>query len=86
MDCDVHGNVVAGIIADSQANSINIIDSNFDENGIAVLVNFGAQVRIEGNCMESNTAPAIVASNIAALTIRDNYCETFRLTHFAAIH
>jgi hypothetical protein len=57
VDCDVHGNIVAGLICDNQANALNVIDSNFDENGIAVLVNFGALVRIEGNTMEAQTAP-----------------------------
>ena len=74
-ECDFHGNGIAGLLCDNNPNSVNIVESNFDENGAGIIVSSGAMVRIEGNCMEGNTGPGIIANNIRSLNIRANYFE-----------
>ena len=41
-----------------------------------IVADNGAQVLIQGNCIEGNEGPAIVATNILDLSIRDNYYES----------
>ena len=61
---------------DTSDNSVNVIDGNFERNyGVGLIVNSGVMVRIEGNCFEAQGGPAIIASNVGALTVRSNYFE-----------
>ena len=61
---------------DTSVNSVNVIDGNFERNyGVGLIVNSGVMVRIEGNCFEAQGGPAIIASNVGALTLRSNYFE-----------
>jgi hypothetical protein len=61
---------------DTSINAVNVIDSNFERNyGAGLIVNSGSMVRIEGNVFEAMGGPAVVVSNVHALTLRSNYFE-----------
>lgn len=46
-------------------NAVNVLDNNMEGNaGIGIVANYGAGLRIEGNCMESQGGPAIVANEV----------------------
>lgn len=70
---------MVGLYLDFAVNSINIANSQWEsetaEMGVGIVVNTGSMVRIEGNTFEKLAGPAIVANQINALTIRENYFE-----------
>jgi hypothetical protein len=76
--CSFMGRMLVGLYLDDAINSVNVIDSQFEANGdlgVGIVVNAGAMVRIEGNCLEGLAGPAIIANQVNALTIRSNYFE-----------
>jgi hypothetical protein len=48
--------------------------------GPAIVVDGGAQVRVEGNCMESNLGPAVIASGSTALAVSTHATLNIRAT------
>ena len=53
-----------------------VIGSNIEHNRQGgIVADNGAQILIQGNCIEGNEGPAIVATNILDLSIKDNYYE-----------
>lgn len=76
VECSFHSNGLVALYIDVAVNAVNVLDCTFETNrGIGILVNYGAAVRIEGNCLESQGGPAIVANAVQALTIKGNYYE-----------
>ena len=59
-----------------QANNADIFQNNFDGIfGVPIIIEQAAQVNIEGNVIEGNAGPGIVASSVDGLTISSNYFE-----------
>ena len=59
-----------------QVNGVRVLNSAFESNaGIAVLINGGYQVLVQGNTLESMGSAAIFARGVAALSVRSNYFE-----------
>jgi hypothetical protein len=69
LECYFEYNLI-GLYLDNAVNSVNVLDSNFEENyGVGLIVNSGEMVRIEGNEFESQGGPGIIANKIGALTL-----------------
>ena len=69
LECYFEYNLI-GLYLDNAVNSVNVLDSNFEENyGVGLIVNSGEMVRIEGNEFESQGGPGIIANMIGALTL-----------------
>jgi hypothetical protein len=78
--CWARGNGLVAMWFDWAANSIDVIDSNFEGNhGIGIIANDGYSMRVEGCCFESMGGPAMVANRMSALTYRANYHEANNL-------
>jgi hypothetical protein len=74
-ECYFAGNLI-GLFLDNSINSVNVLDSNFEENsGVGIIANSGAALRIEGNEFESTGGPPIIANHIRALVVKSNYFE-----------
>ena len=74
--CWASGNDLAGLYFDWAVNSIDVIDTNLENNhGIGIIANDGYAMRVEGCCFESMGGPAMVANRMSGLTYRANYHE-----------
>ena len=59
----------------NEANNADVIQNNFAGNSLPIIIEQAAQVNIQGNVIEGNAGPAIVASDVEGLTISAN-CES----------
>jgi hypothetical protein len=76
VECAFHRNGLVALYLNAAVNSVNVLDCTFESNrGIGILINYGAAVRVEGNTIESQGGPAILANAVEGLSIKSNYYE-----------
>ena len=64
-DCDMSSNAGLGLHLQFAVNNLEVVGSHIENNRAGgIVVDSGARVNIEGNNIESNGGPAIVASNV----------------------
>ena len=72
LECCFGKNLI-GLYLEQAINSVNVVDGNFECNGVGIVANSGSMVRLEGNDFESHGGPAIIVNEVSALTVRSNY-------------
>ena len=75
--CTFNSNGLASLHLDNNINAVQVLNSRFEgsNQGVGILVNGGAAVLLEGNCIEGCGGPAVIANGVRGLTVRSNYYE-----------
>ena len=64
-----------GLHLTNECNNADVQNNNYYGNGLPIVIQQAAQILIQGNVIEGNQGPAIVATDVEGLTISSNYFE-----------